>query len=138
MLEYLMPSKVRRRLLLLLWGEKARGSVVELADRAGVAFAGAHAELRAMQRAQLVRTKHDGRKEVFEANLDHPAAEPLRLLVAAERSSKRPTHDEADESVKRGLVALGAPLRGFRPREVHPSEHVTLLAQGVSLARRDS
>lgn len=137
MLEYLVPSKVRRRLLLLLWGDKARGSVSELAARADVAFAGAHAELRAMQSAQLVRSEHDGRKEVFEANFDHPEAAALRALVAAQTSLDEIPAAENDERVRAGLVALGAPLRGVAATNVSVAERMSVLAQGVELARRD-
>ncbi len=135
MLHYLVTSKVRRRLLSLLWGEKKRGSVAELADLAGVAFAGVHAELRAMQRTQLVVSRHEGGKEVYSANFDHPGAETLMALVASDRPVSRPSSE--DEPLKRKLVALGAPLRGVEPMEVAPSERMSTLLQGALLARRD-
>ena len=81
MLQYLVTSKVRRRLLSLLWGEKKRGSVSELADMAGGAFAGAHTELKAMKRAQLVVSRQEGGKEVYSANLDHPEATTTELKI---------------------------------------------------------
>lgn len=137
MLEYLVTSKVRRRLLSLLWGEKQRGSVAELANLAGVAFAGAHAELKAMQRLQLVVSEHEGNKEVYSANVDHPEAETLVALVSAEtRPVSSPS--SADELLKRKLVALGAPLRGVEPLDVEPSERMSTLLQGTLFARRDS
>lgn len=109
----------------------------ELAELAGVAFAGAHAELKAMQRAQLVRSHHDGRKEVFAANLQHPEAAALRSLVTAERSSARTSHEKDDDSLKRRLVSLGAPLRGVSPLNVPASERMEVLVKGLALARRD-
>lgn len=136
MLEYLVTSKVRRRLLSLLWGEKKRGSVAELAELAGVAFAGAHTELKAMQRSQLVVSQQEGGKEVYSANFDHPEAATLQALVA---SAGRPPQPQVadDEPLKRKLVALGAPLRGLEPLEVPPSEQLVTLLHGAQLARRD-
>lgn len=136
MLQYLVTSKARRRLLTLLWGERARGSVVDLAKRADVAFASAHAELREMQRLQLACSEHVGGREVFSANLNHPEANALRALVAAEVARPARATDE-DEMTKRQLVALGAPLRGVEPLAVEPPEYLSVLARGMSLARRD-
>lgn len=136
MLQYLVTSKVRRRLLSLLWGEKKRGSVAGLADLAGVGFAGAHTELKAMLRSQLVVSSHEGGKEVYSANLEHPEAATLEALVASAKRSVMPQTSE-DEMVKRKLVALGAPLRGHEPLDVPPAEHMMTLLQGAQLARRD-
>lgn len=137
MLEYLVTSKVRRRLLLLLWGERARGSVAELAELADVSFAGAHAELKALRRAQLARSDFDGQKEVFEANFQHPEAETLRALVAASSAPPRPQITASDEISKRRLVSLGAPLRGVVPLDVPEDERAAVLVEGTGLARRD-
>jgi hypothetical protein len=137
MLQYLVRSKVRRRLLVLLWGQNKRGSVGELAELAGVAFAGVHAELKAMLRAELVVSERDGGKEVFSANLEHPDAKPLRALVAG--AGRKTVPQPAKHRVlKRKLVALGAPLRGVEPLAVKPSEQMPTLAQGVLLARSDA
>jgi hypothetical protein len=136
MLQYLVTSKVRRRLLSLLWGEKKNGSVSELAEMAGVAFAGAHSELKAMLRAQLVVSHREGGKEVYSANLDYPEATTLQALVAT--ASRPPTSmGIEDEPLKRNLVALGAPLRGVEPLDVAPSEQMMTLLRGTQLARRD-
>lgn len=123
-------------MLSLLWGEKKRGSVAELAEMAGVAFAGVHAEVKAMQQAQLVVSRHERGKEVYAANFEHPEAATLRALVAA---SGRPvmTRSPEDEAVRRKLVALGAPLRGVDPLAVPSSEEMLTLLHGAQLARRD-
>ena len=137
MLQYLVTSKVRRRLLVLLWADRKRGAVAELAELAGVAFAGAHAELKAMQRVQLAVSQQEGRKEVYAANFNHPAAETLCALVAADAHPPMPQTAE-DQALKRQLVAMGAPLRGVEPQEVAPPEQLATLARGASLARRDA
>jgi hypothetical protein len=136
MLEYLVTSKVRRRLLSLLWGEKKRGSVAELAEVAGVAFAGAHSELKAMHRSQLVVSQQERGKEVYAANFDHPEATTLLALVASASRSVM-SRDDADGPLKRKLVGLGAPLRGHEPLEVEPSDLMITLLQGTQLARQD-
>jgi len=136
-LQYLVTSKVRRRLLSLLWGEKQRGSVTELAELAGVAFAGVHAEVKAMQRLELVVVQREGGKDVYAANFEHPEADVLRSLVASEARPVSPKRS-ADESLRRELVALGAPLRGVKPLAVSPSRQMAVLFDGAQLARRDS
>jgi len=136
MLQYLVTSRVRRRLLVLLWADKRHGAVGELADEAGVAFAGAHAELKAMQRAQLAVSRHDGRKEVYAANLDHPDARTLRALVTAEPPREAPETD-GDRRLKRQLAGMGAPLRGLESLAVAPGDRMMTLAHAVLLARRD-
>jgi hypothetical protein len=135
MLQYLVTSKVRRRLLVLLWGERKSGSVAELADLAGVAFAGAHGELKAMRGAQLVVSGQAG-KEVYSANFEHPEAEALRALVTSKPHPMPPTAE--DQRLKRQLAGLGAPLRGVEPFVVKPSEQMATLVRGVLLARRDA
>lgn len=137
MLQYLVTSKVRRRLLTLLWGEKKRGSVAELAGLAGVAFASAHTELKAMQRAQLVECRREGGKDVYSANLDHPEAATLQALASAGMRRTAPPLTADDERLKRKLAALGARLQGVEPLGVAPFDRMLALFQGALLARRD-
>ena len=123
---------------MLLWGENQRGSVAELADLAEVGFAGAHTELKAMQRVQLVVSQHERGREVYWANLDHPEAKVLRALVASEAHRAVPKPTDEDQALKGQLVTLGAPLRGIDPVEVAPAEQMSTLVRGASLARRDA
>ena len=136
MLQYLVPSKVRRRLFVLLWAQKKRGSVSELAAAAAVSFSNAHAELKAMQQHELVRSLRENGKEVFFANREHSDAAVLEKLAASDSSARSATSDE-DLELKGKLVALGAPLRGVNPREVEADDVVTTLVSAVELARRD-
>jgi len=137
MLQYLVTSKVRRRLLVLLWGEKKSGSVAELAALVDVSFASAHAELKAMLRLQLVRSSRDSGKEAFAANLDHPEADVLAKLARTD-VRPRPVAAEHDEELKQQLVALGAPLRGVKSSHVEPEELLQTLFDATELARRDA
>jgi hypothetical protein len=141
-LRYLVTSKTRRRLLALLWGEDAHGSTAELAELAGVAFAGVHTELKAMQRTQLVVSERVGNKEVFSANADHPHATTMRALVASDAPDAPPPRKE-DQRLRRKLVGLGAPLAGVAPLKASPAraaptEAMETLVRGAALARRDA
>lgn len=132
MLEFLVTSKTRRRLLLLLWGERRAGSVSELADEAGVAFAGAHKELKAMASAGLAVVTRNAGKDVYSANLEHPAAEVLTQLATAVEPRPQVTPDV--EKARRWLKALGAPLHAV----ALPHDATETLAAGLRLARRDA
>lgn len=136
MLRFLVTSKVRRRLLVLLWGEKKRGSVREVAALCDVSFASAHAELKGMERLQLVHVRRDGNRDVYSANPQHPEAGLLTSLVQTE-SRARAVASDGDDELKQKLVGLGAPLRGVKPMSVAPDKLHQVLADGVDLARRD-
>ena len=134
-LQFLVTSKARRRLLQLLWGEGERGSATRLADEAGLAFATAHSELKAMRQFGLVRVTRVGRSDVYAANFDHPEGEALKVLLRAIQSSWTPSK-ENDDDVRGWLRALGVPLRV--PVAKTPAPSVTdALLEGVRLSRRD-
>lgn len=137
MLQYLVPSKVRRRLFVLLWGEKKRGSISELAAAAGVSFSNAHRELKAMLQHELVRSQREDGKELFFANPAHPDVALLEKLARVD-SAPRAAPSEHELELKAKLVALGAPLRGVTPLHVAASDVVTTLAAAIELARRDA
>src|SRR5438034_575318 len=77
MVDFLVTAKGRRRMLQLLFAERAAGSTAELAERARVAFPNAYRELRAMVGVGLARSKRVGGAEVFAANEAHPLAEAV-------------------------------------------------------------
>src|SRR5437868_226528 len=80
MVEFLVTSKVRRRLLTLLWSEGVSGNATELAERAGVGFASAYRELQKMRRLDLVLMERRNRGATFSANRRHPSAAALGAL----------------------------------------------------------
>jgi hypothetical protein len=121
----------------LVWGERARGSVSELAERAGISFASAHAELKVMRQAGLAETARIGRKEVYYAKARHPDAPLLRKLVATEGRRDAPLSRE-EQALKRRLKALGAPLRGVKAARVAAGAECAVLVAGVRFARRDA
>jgi DNA-binding transcriptional ArsR family regulator len=134
-LELLVKSKVRRRLLYLLWGEGKEGSASELAAMAGVGFANVYRELKAMKRLDLVITRREGGVERYRANENHPVASALRTL-ATERTRRFPSPEGPDRELRLKLKALGAPLNmdGAAERPDDPEE--TLVA-AVRLSHRD-
>jgi hypothetical protein len=133
MLDFLVTSKARRRLLLLLWSEGASGSASELAERAGVGFASAYRELQAMRRRELVVCERRQAALVFSANHGHPLGSALRALLA--HPPVQPA-DRAGESTRARLAALGAPVMAKRsPKPRGPVEES--LVAGVALAHKD-
>jgi len=132
-LGYLVTSKARRRLLELLWGQGARGSVTELAKRAGVGFANAYRELHAMKRLGLAVSERKTGAESFRAGAGHPLAAALRALVAAPGAG---TPDGEAEWTRGRLRTLGAPLPA-EPAELGGIPLEEVLVRGVALAHRD-
>ena len=135
MLEYLVTSKARRRMLQLLWGRRERGSAAQLAERAGVGFANAYRELRAMVALDLAASTRVHGAVVYRANPRHPHAAALRALVAA---TAGPSVDTDEARALRGqLRSLGAPLRDT-PIAIPAEALEETLVRGVRLAHRDA
>ena len=133
MLDFLVTSKARRRLLLLLWSEDVSGSATKLAERAGVGFASAYRELQSMRRLELVVSERRDGALVFSANRRHPLAASLMALLA----ETGPSAPRREDTVTRAQVAaLGAPVVVARKVKRAPPVEETLVA-GVVLAHRD-
>ncbi len=94
MLRYLITSHVRRELLVLLWGERATGSVSTLARQAGVSFSAAHRELEAMRAAGLAMSERTGNRVSYAADDAHPHRELLEQLLASEDRTVASSHDQ--------------------------------------------
>lgn len=147
MLSFLVTSKARRRLVLLLWGKRRAdapqsGSVTTLAAAAGVTFSSAHKELVAMKRLGMVKVRKDGGSDVFYADDSYPHAALLRALVAAEIEPALSKISRADEALVAELRQLGAPLVSdvpVKPLKFHGANKSSLLilvGKGVALARK--
>ena len=134
MLQFLVSSKVRRRLLLLLWVDGEEGTATQLAARAHVSFASAYRELRAMNRWQLVTTGRTRDGLVYAANRAHPDADALTKVF---RPGPRVIVDERAQALRAQLAESGAPLRSIAPSGKRLAIDV-LVAEGVELARRDA
>lgn len=136
LLRYFVTSRVRRELLRLLWAKAARGSVSELARRAGASFAAVYRELEAMRTADLAVCERVGNRLVYQASEEHRQAALLRELVQGMEGETPEPHDQERE-VRSWMRAAGAPLgapavRGSMP----PLEEA--LAAALSLAHRDA
>jgi hypothetical protein len=136
LLSYLVTSRARRELLVLLWRAGAEGSVSALARRAGVSFAAAHRELVAMRSAGLARSKRQGAAAVYSAN---PASAHAALLHELAREAAVLPQPAADtDELRTWLSAAGAPLLVARPAKGPGPSLEEVLAEGVALAHRDA
>lgn len=134
MLDFLVTSKARRRLLDTLWRQGEVGQTARLAELAGVGFASAYRELQAMQRAGLVLTEREGASQVYRPNAAHPLAEAVRALVTA--ATPPPAEDAEVRRLRGQLAALGAPLQ-HEAVEPPAAPVEATVARGVQVAHRD-
>jgi len=88
-----------------------------------------------MGRYQVVTSSHDGGKEVYAANFEHPDADVLRRLVTS-RPRIAPPRDERADALRRQLRTMGAPLAVEPAADTKDLNEMTLV-DGVKLARRD-
>ena len=140
MLQFLVKSKARRRLLTLLWVDEARGNVSALANEAGLAFATAHVELKEMRQFELANVEREGRSDVYFANFTHPQSAVLKALLLGSKREVEPS--DASENTKGWLKSLGVPLRVLDRSRVSngtkPAPSVSeVLVAGIQLARKD-
>jgi Fe2+ or Zn2+ uptake regulation protein len=135
MLDFLVTSAVRRRLLELLWSQGAKGSATELAALVGAGYASAYRELKAMKRYALVLSALEDGREVYSANVEHPAADALRKLISV-RSRPRVV-DRVDEQLRGQLRTLGAPL-SVEPVPVPREQEEEILVRAVNRSHMDA
>lgn len=134
MLEFLVTSKARRRLLQVLWGnQEASGSTAYLAALAGLGFASAYRELRSMEALGLVTAERKGRAVLYRRNPSHPFADALRTFVMA--PAVLPDDPEAGK-LRSQLASLGAPVQHEAVGSSSASVEETVV-RGAHLARRD-
>lgn len=134
MLDYLVTSKARRRMLQLLWGRGDSGSAAELAELAGVGFANAYRELHAMVAFDLATSTREHGAEVYRANRSHPLAAAVQALVA---TPPRSVDNRQARALRGQLRTLGAPLADA-PARVPADALEETLVRGVRLAHRDA
>lgn len=139
MLEYLVTSSVRRRLLLSLFGLRpATGTAGELAKRTDVAFSHAHGELKQMLALGWLTVKREGTREVYAANLNHPQTTLLQGLVGASAGVQaREQNDGEHQTWLARLKLLGAPLR-VETTSIASVDPLDTLVDAVAYSRRDA
>lgn len=135
MLEFLVTSRTRRRLVELLWSGGA-GSTAELARRVGCNYATVHRELAAMEQLGLVTSQGDKGKRHYLARKEHPGYPLLEKLVESSRGP-RPRADlsGADQDVRVRLRDAGAPLAV--EGEAKAVSLTQTIVDGAALAPRD-
>jgi hypothetical protein len=138
LLSYLVTSRTRRELLLLLWRDRCEGSVSALARRARVSFAAAYRELGAMRTAGLARSRREGVATVYQAKPDSPHATILRRLLD-EGAVAVPRRVSPEAAVARTwLYAAGSPRPGTAPPGEPPLALELVLAEGLALSHGDA
>lgn len=141
MLNYLVTSKTRRNLLTLMWGRDVHGTPSDLAAQAGVSFASAHKELRAMTDAGLAHCQRVGNATIYSAHRDHPAAGALAELARSagrEAHSSAPDLSEHEVQVRAWLEELGAPLVHQNRTRKHMPSAEEVLVEALALCRTDA
>ena len=139
MLDYLVTSRVRKRLLRLLWEDGAAGSMRELAITCGSNVAATRRELELMEGAGLARSERIGNARVFRANRESGQADLLRALLCQESQAVSAGPSPYEDDVLRTMLGeYGAPLLsrrgagGDRPRSLEE-----LAAHALRLSHRD-
>ena len=137
MFDYLVTSKTRRSLLKLLWLDGVSGTASELANKSGVAFAGAYKELKAMAESGLAALEWHNGKNLYTANRSHPLANLLLNMLKYKDNEK---NDDLEENVKLkgNLAFFGMPVN-VRKVPLEGSERFeTFLAKASNLAASDA
>jgi len=137
MLDYLVTSKTRRALLQLLWRDGVSGTATDLADKSGVAFAGAYRELKAMVESDLAKVEWSDGRKVFSANKAHPMAAVLRKLVNQSEAGKN-TLSEEKQNLRENLAFLGLPVSAPKTAPEPGVTVETLLVEAANLAQEDA
>jgi len=137
MLDYLVTSKTRRALLQLLWRDGVSGTATDLADKTGVAFAGAYRELKAMVESDLAKVEWGDGRKVFSANKAHPMAAVLRKLVNQSEAGKN-TLSEEKQNLRENLAFLGLPVSAPKTAPEPGVTVETLLVEAANLAQEDA
>lgn len=139
MLEYLVTSASRRRLLHALWVKDAVGTVAYLAQQTRVPYSAAHKELRRMSEAGLAETSREHGFATYQARRGHPRAPLLmQLLAAPDVPPLRGLDARARTRVRAQLAALGAPLWPASPRRAASATLEETLANACKLAHGDA
>jgi Fe2+ or Zn2+ uptake regulation protein len=137
MLNYLVTSKTRRNLLKLLWLDSVSGTASELANKSGVAFAGAYKELKAMAESGLATLEWRNGRNVYSANRSHPMANLLHKMLKYKDSGNSDDLDE-NAKLKENLAFLGMPVNARKTPPESTERLESLIAKASNLAASDA
>ena len=140
--DYLVTSKTRRNLLLLLVRDMVEGSVSDLARLCDASYSNVFEELEEMKKEGLVSCKFLGRAKVFKLDVDKERLQLLRNLMNLKESDLEPVEEnnklKNDEDVlKYHLSELGSPVYSTYEGKVFLSPEESL-ARGVLLSKKDA
>jgi hypothetical protein len=145
MLDIIITSRTRRKLMTALWRDKEEGTASELSRICRASFSGVHSELESLKGAGLLEVAYRGNQAIYTANREHEKYGALRVLVGAERSrfdknqlDRERSQGRKDQRVRLWLKEIGAPL--LVSGECHeglPSLE-KIFAEGMHLAHRDA
>ncbi len=137
LLDYLVTSQTRRKLVTLLWKEGFQGTVSDFCREGGLSMPSVRKELHALKEQSLVCADVVRGREVLSANDKHPQYELLVTLVFADTPTTNKKEVAKDEGVRRALKALGAPLTvaGKGPPDMVLEE---VVLDALELSRRDA
>jgi hypothetical protein len=137
LLDFLVSSDTRRKLLVLLWAENVEASGHQLAKLASAAYSGVHQELESMVNAGLVSSRPEGKAVMFRKNDQYPYAHMLVTLLEGEQKAPASKQRPTDHDARLNLSKFGAPLAVEGVTNVDLSLEQTLVA-GLALSRRDA
>lgn len=138
--EYLVPSKVRRSIVEVLWQRHAVGSVSGIARLADVATSAADKEIAAMESLGLVTISRMANARVVRANDSSPFSPAVKALLDAERARPPQPEGPSLDQVRAWLNHYGAPLvakASEKSKRGTPTLEESLV-QGLRLSHSDA
>jgi hypothetical protein len=133
LLDFLVTSEARKKVLLALWEDKTSGSVSDFSSRLNLSYASTHDELKRMESVGLAKSSYVGTKHFFEPNLDHPHRAVLESLIKA--SLRQAQRDSLADATLTFLAKMGG---GVVPPENRPKVSQWSLEEGLVQALRVS
>jgi DNA-binding Lrp family transcriptional regulator len=128
----LFHSRTRTAVLTLLFVEKRRGSIAELARRARLSPRTVRAEIENLEAVGLVRREAVGPADLVSANFAHPKTAHVVALLGPDPD---PLAAEEHALVRESLAAYGAPLLGITPvPRMSPEDAIVA---GLLMSRQD-
>ena len=88
MLDYLVKSALRRKILKTLWTNQREGNIHELAQLVGVPYSHMYNELKEMYMAGLAHRHRSGNSLIYSANQHYSHAQLLRQLLTLDSLEK--------------------------------------------------
>lgn len=109
LIDYLVTSRIRRRLLRLIWSEEIAGTLHQISKLSGYAYSAVYREISEMKRQGIIKTKPRGKMEYVMKNSSFRNKNLLDKLLGG--SVKKVKMKQINDStIYSNLVKYGAPL----------------------------